>query len=123
LTRTESGMSGTQATVIVLRRVPQYANCVGLGLLGGAIGAALAIGLAILSQLLLPPSSAFSLGIVSLMVMASLAGLGASWLLCRAACPVLTDLLHDSRGKGLQMTLVISVLTSLLQILFFFVRT
>ena len=115
----ESISSGTQ---IVLRRLPQYAVCAGLGMLGGAVGVAVAIGLAILVQLLLPPSVVLQPGIIPLMVSATVAGLGVSWLFARMIRHVVPGLLNDSPEKELQVILVFSVFTSLLQTILFFAR-
>ena len=103
-----------------LHRLPQYAVCVGLGLMGGAVGVALAIGLAILIQLRLPPPAVFAPGVIPLMVTAVLAGLGASWLIGHTARHGWPSLLEDSSQNGLQVILVSSVFASLAQVLFFF---
>ena len=116
---TKSNTSGMQ---IVLRRLPRYAVCAGLGMLGGAVGVAVAIGLAILVQLLLPPSVVLQPGIIPLMVSATVAGLGVSWLLARMMRHVMPGVLHDSPEKELQVILVFSVFTSLLQTILFFAR-
>jgi hypothetical protein len=119
LVSTKSDTSGTQ---IELRRLPQYAVCAGLGMLGGAVGVAVAIGLAILVQLLLPPSVVLQPGIIPLMVLATMAGLGVSWLFARMIRHVVPGLLNDSPEKELQVILVFSVFTSLLQTILFFAR-
>ena len=119
LVSTKSNTSGTQ---IELRRLPQYAVCAGLGMLGGAVGVAVAIGLAILVQLLLPPSVVLQPGIIPLMVSATVAGLGVSWLFARMIRHVVPGLLNDSPEKELQVILVFSVFTSLLQTILFFAR-
>jgi len=107
-----------------LHRLPLYAMCVGLGLLGGAVGVALAIGLAILIQLRIPPPAVFAPGIIPLMVTAVIAGLGVSWLVGQMVRPMARhswpDLLGDSSQHGLQVILVSSVFASLAQVLFFF---
>jgi hypothetical protein len=104
----------------VLRRLLRYAVCVGLGLLGGDIGVALAIGLAILIQLQLPPSTVFAPGVITLMVTAVLAGLGVSWLIGHVVARHSCDAPGIPSQNGLQVILVSSVLASLAQILFFF---
>ena len=119
LVSTKSNTSGTQ---IELRRLPRYAVCAGLGMLGGAVGVAVAIGLAILVQLLLPPSVVLQPGIIPLMVSATMAGLGVSWLFARMMRHVVPGLLNDSPEKELQVILVFSVFTSLLQTILFFAR-
>ena len=65
----------------VLWQLARYALCVAVGLLGGALGVALATGLAILIQLRLPPPAVFAPGMVPLMLAAALGGLAISWLL------------------------------------------
>ena len=117
-----STKSNTAGTQIVLRRLPQYVVCAGLGMLGGAAGVAVAIGLAILVQLLLPPSVVFQTGIIPLMVLATVAGLGVSWLLARMIGHIVPGFLQDSPEKELQVILVFSVFTSLLQTMLFFAR-
>ena len=118
---TEADVSDAGAQGSLLRRLSQYAACVGLGLLGGAVGVALAIGLAILIQLRLPPPDAFTPGVIPLMVTAVLAGLGVSWLIGQVARYSWPDLLGDSPQNGLQVILVSSVFASLAQVLFLFV--
>ncbi len=114
---TEAGITG-----LVLRQLPQHMVCAALGWVGGAAGVALAIGLVISLQLLLPPAYALSIGVVPLMVIAAIAGLLVSWLLGRLAHRSLPHLLESSDERGLQVILVFSVFTSLLQILLFFTR-
>jgi hypothetical protein len=108
----------TQETV--LHRLPQYTLCVGLGLLGGAVGVALAIGLAVVVQLRLPPPTVFTPGVMPLMVTAVLAGLCASWLIGQGLRYGWPDLLGDTSHSGVQVMLVSSVFASLAQVLFFF---
>jgi hypothetical protein len=81
---------------------------------------ALAIGLVISIQLLLPPQYVLSISVIPLMVIAAVAGLLASWLLGRLAYRSLPRLLGSSDDRGLQVILVSSVFTSLLQTLLFF---
>jgi F0F1-type ATP synthase membrane subunit c/vacuolar-type H+-ATPase subunit K len=123
LQRSYQAYSATEADVkgAVLHRLPRYAVCVGLGLLGGAVGVALAIGLAITIQLRLPPPTVFTPGVMPLIVTAVLAGLCASWLMGQAARYGLPDLLDDPSHNGTQVILVSSVFASLAQVLFFFV--
>ncbi len=118
---TEPGLSKVQAVMIVLRQLPQYLTCAGLGLLGGTGGLTLAIGLTIVVQLLLPPSKIFLPGAIPFIVMAAAIGLGVSWLLSRATYRIFPGLLGDLDEQGLQVTLVFSTFTSLLQTVLFFV--
>jgi len=117
---TETDVSNSGARESALWRTLRYAACVALGLLGGAMGVALAIGLAILIQLALPPHAVFAPGIVPLMVTAVLAGLGVSWLLNRLGRHSWPSLFDVSSERGLQVMLVSSVFASLLQTLIFF---
>lgn len=118
----ELGTPEPQTIVHVLRRLPGYTVCAILGLVGGAVGVALAIGLAILIQLLLPSGQVLSIGIMPLMVMAAVTGLIASWLLCKLVrCSSLRPR-RDHYEMGLQVSLVLSVFTSLLQTLLFFLQ-
>jgi hypothetical protein len=118
---TEADVSEIDPKGSVLRRLLRYAVCVGLGLLGGDIGVALAIGLAILIQLRLSPSTIFAPGVITLMVAAVLVGLGVSWLIGHV---VTRHSRHDAPGNpsqnDLKVILVSSVFASLAQILFFF---
>jgi hypothetical protein len=117
---TKADESNIEARESALHRLPLYAVCVGLGLLGGAVGVALAIGLAILIQLRMPPPAVFAPGIIPLMVTAVAAGLCVSWLAGHVARHSRSDLLGDSSQHGLQVILVSSVFASLAQVLFFF---
>jgi hypothetical protein len=118
--RTEADGSDVGARESALRRLPQYVVCVGLGLMGGAVGVALAIGLAILIQMWLPPPAVFAPGVIPLMVTAVLAGLGASWLTGQMARHSWPALLDEPSQNGLHVILVSSVFASLAQVLFFF---
>lgn len=118
----ELGTPEPQTIVHALRRLPGYMVCAILGLVGGAAGVALAIGLTILIQLLLPSGQVLSIGIVPLMVMATVTGLIASWMLCKLVrCSSLRPR-RDRYELGLQVSLVLSVFTSLLQTLLFFLQ-
>jgi hypothetical protein len=97
-----------------------YAICVLLGLLGGAMGVALVIGLAILINLTLPPSASFEPGVIPLMAASALAGAGVTWLVGRAASFSWHELRQGSSETGLRVMLVFSVMAALLQSLLFF---
>jgi hypothetical protein len=114
---TEVGVSDAGAKEFVLRRLPHYIFCVWLGLLGGAIGVVLAIGLSILIQVVLPPPVVFAPGAIPLMLAAILFGLGFSWLLSQMANLRWSE---DANQNGMRVTVIFSVLTSLLQSLLFF---
>ncbi len=101
---------------VLLEQLCQYVVCAGLGLLGGAIGVAIAIGLALILQLWLSSTTMFSPGVVPLALIAVVTGLGVSWLLSWAA----TRILHTSFDQRvIQVMLIISGLTSLLQTFLF----
>jgi hypothetical protein len=116
------GRPEAQTATLALRQLPQYVICAAMGLVGGSIGVAIAIGLAILPQELLAPEQTFSLGVVPLMVLASAAGTAVSWLFGRLAQCCLPRLVQNVYEKGLQVILVFSAFTSLLQTLLFFVQ-
>ncbi len=104
----------------MLRRLPRYALCVGLGLLGADVGVALTIGLAILIQLRPPSPTVFAPGMITLMVTAVLAGLGVSWLIGHVVARHSCDVPGTPSQNGLKVILVSSVFASLAQVLFFF---
>jgi hypothetical protein len=118
--KADAGMADASAQGSALRQLPLYAICVLLGLLGGAMGVALVIGLAILINLILPPSVSFAPGVIPFMAAGALAGAGITWLLGRAASFSWRELRQDSRETRLRVMLVFSVLTSLLQSMLFF---
>ncbi|MFC1974779.1 hypothetical protein ACFLXQ_00090 [Chloroflexota bacterium] len=106
-------------TVVVWQRLPQYIICIGLGLLGGATGVALIIGLAIIIQSLQPLTVIFLPGIIPLAVAAILMGLGVSWLFGQIAHRIFPDLFYNS---GLQVILIFSAFISLLETFLFLQR-
>ena len=63
----EAGVYDTGVKGFVRQQLPQYTICATLGLLAGATGVALTIGLAILVNLTLPPSALFAPGTIPLM--------------------------------------------------------
>ena len=117
---TEASITDASAQGSALRQLPLYAICVLLGLLAGAMGVALVIGLAIVTNLLLPPSVSFAPGVIPFMAAGALAGAGIAWLLGRVASFGWRELREDSAETGLRVMLVFSVLASLLQSLLFF---
>jgi len=119
LTTNETDTSRAHQVVAVLQEAPQHVICVGLGLVGGATGVALVIGIAILVQVLLPPPTVFSPGTIPLTVAAALAGLGVSWLLVQGGRCILPRLFHRAGEQGLQVILIFSTFTSLLQSVLF----
>jgi hypothetical protein len=118
----EAEVSNVSTKVSIFQRLPLYTACAALGLLGGAVGVALVIGLAILIQLRLPPPSIFAPGVIPIMLVAVLAGLGISWLLAQVAKRIWRGPFSSSHDSGLQVILVFSVFASLLQTLIFFAK-
>ena len=100
---------------VTLDQVFRYTLCIGLGLVGGVTGVALAIGLAIVIQALLSPLETFLPGIISLAVTAVLFGLGVSWLLGQIMNRIIPDLSDDLDQQGMKIILIFSVLISLLE--------
>ncbi len=97
-------------------RLSQVAFFTELGLVGGTLGVALAIGLTILLQSLV---GAFEPGAILITMLAILIGLGATWLLSLVARRVWPRLFSDWNNQALQMALVFGVFASLLQSVFF----
>jgi hypothetical protein len=114
---TEVGVSEEGARDTVLRRLSLYAFCALLGLLGGAIGVTLAVGLAVLIQVLLPPPAVFAPGAIPLMLVAIMFGLGFSWLLGRVSN---LSWSADTDPNVTRVMVIFSVLAGLLQSLLFF---
>jgi hypothetical protein len=113
---TNLSTEGTQ--VFGLQRWIRYFLCAGVGLVGGTTGVAVAIGLTVTIQLLLV-TGAFSPGMIGLTIAATLAGLGVSWSISRAAGQLLPDLFNHPDEQGIQIIMVFSVLTGLLQTFLF----
>ena len=113
----EVGVSEEGARDFVLRRLSLYAFCALLGLLGGAIGVTLAVGLAVLIQVLLPPPAVFAPGAIPLMVVAIMFGLGFSWLLGRVSS---LSWSADTDPNVMRVMVIFSVLAGVLQSLLFF---
>lgn len=122
LATTKSDTPGAQTSAMAIRQLSQYIACVAVGLLGGAAGVALAIGLTIVVQLLLPPPAVLAPGAIPLLVLATLSGIGISWLLGHGTHRILPGLFDNFDKHGLQVILVSSVFASLLQTLLFFAR-
>jgi ABC-type antimicrobial peptide transport system permease subunit len=112
---TTRSQAATAATA--LRQLARYALCVALGLLGGAIGVTLAVGLAVLIQVLLPPPAVFAPGAIPLMLVAIMFGLGFSWLLGRVSN---LSWSADTDPNVMRVMVIFSVLAGLLQSLLFF---
>jgi hypothetical protein len=104
---------------IVGYELPKYALCAGMGVVGGATGVALTIGLVIIIQGLLFPKLFFTPGSVGLTLAATAVGLGVTWLLSRAAHRIFPNLFDQLGEKALQVMMVLSVFTTLLQTFLF----
>lgn len=120
LSSTKSGVTNTKVSTeqkipAMVQRLAQQVIAVGLGILGGASGVAMALTLAIVVQLSLPPASSYLPGVTSTAVSASVLGVGISWLISRLAHLVIPNPSLLLTKQGLQIILVFSVLTSLLQ--------
>ncbi len=104
---------------LVLQQLFHYVIFTVLGLLGGASSVALTVGLVIIVQSALPPTQVFWPNIILLTIVAVLIGLSISWLLSRAINHILPDLFEDANKYGMQVMLIFSILTSLLQTFLF----
>ena len=114
-TKTNNVETPSVRSLTLTSRLPQYIVCAGLGALGGAIGVALAIALAIAAQLILFPTTVFAPGMLLLALLAVVAGLVASWLLGRGASYIFPALAYQTGEQNMQVILVVSTLTSLLE--------
>jgi hypothetical protein len=95
--------------------MPQYVVFAGLGVIGGEIGTALAIGASIVVQAQFSPATTFTPNIVPLTLVAILLGVGISGALAEALCRIWLRKYYAFRGHGLRVLLLASILTSLLQ--------
>lgn len=113
---TTSQTAITDEQVNALQRLAQYTICAGLGMLGGATGTALAIGLAIIAQLVVFPTSTSLPGLIPLNIAAVFLGLMASWLLGWTGYRVIPSLASSNlEEQGIQVILIFSGLISLLE--------
>ncbi len=119
LTTSKSNISEEQPLVMMLQRITQYTIYAGLGLVGGGIGVILTIGLAIIIQAQLGPTTPFWPGIIPLTVVATLMGAGVSWLIGRGIIHLLSSLFYNVEEHAMQTILIFGVLTSLLEIFLF----
>jgi hypothetical protein len=114
-TKSNSVESPSIRFLTLTHRLPQYVVCVCLGVLGGAMGVALSIASAIAVQLILFPTTVFAPGMLPLALAAVAAGLAVSWLLGRGVSYIFPALAYHAGEQNVQVILVISVLTSLLE--------
>ncbi|MEW5960779.1 MAG: hypothetical protein AB1801_23890 [Chloroflexota bacterium] len=113
LTSTE--VNAEPAGQALVQQLAQQVVAAGLGILGGSTGVALAIAMAIVIQLSLPPTIKLPANIISITVAATLFGVGVSWLMNGLVRQLRPSLVHHSTDRGVQIVLIFSVLTSLLQ--------
>lgn len=116
---TMTNVSNERMEAVWLQRLIGYALCAGMGLVSGAAGVAVTIGLIVIVQSLLFAAAIFSPGTVLIAIAASLIGLGAAWLISWVARRVLPELFTQLEERALQVIFVFSVLTSLLQTILF----
>jgi hypothetical protein len=95
--------------------MPKYVVFAGLGVIGGEIGTALAIGATIVVQALFSPATTLTLEIAPLALVAILLGVGTSWALAEALHRIWLRKYHAFKSQGLQVVLLASILTSLIQ--------
>jgi CBS domain containing-hemolysin-like protein len=119
LTPTKTDASEEPVKAIVCQQLPRYFVYAQLGMVGGAIGVMLTIGLAVVLQALLPPTIIFSPSAIVLMTMAALISVGVSWLFGQAAPRLLPRQFYNLNEQGLQVILIFSVFASLLQTILF----
>jgi hypothetical protein len=117
-TSTEPDTSKGQ-TKEVLQRISQYIILAAIGILGGAIGVALAIAAVIAIQLYFFPTTAFPPNATLLTLIATMTGAIISWLLGQGGRRFMSDIFQGLAEQGLQVILVFSILASLLQSLLF----
>lgn len=116
---TMTNVSNERMEAVWLQRLIGYSLCAGMGLVSGAAGVAVTIGLIVIVQSLLFAAAIFSPGTVLIAIAASLIGLGAAWLMNWVARRVLPELFAQFDERALQVIFVFSVLTSLLQTILF----
>ena len=108
-----------QILEVIKQQLPGQAFCIGLGLLSGATGVAIIIGLVIMIQELTFPGATFSPGVIGITIAATVVGLGVSWLLDRIAARFLPRLYGNLDEDRLKLVMILSVFTSLVQGLLF----
>jgi DNA-binding NarL/FixJ family response regulator len=105
----------TEAMVVVRRHLLYM----GMGLVSGTMGVALTMWLAVMAQSWLPPSTTFSPGTLSLLILAAVASVGVTWYFNRLTGWLAPRLPYHLKAEALQMVLVASTSTSVLQTLLF----
>lgn len=99
--------------------IHHYVIYTGLGLIGGTMGATLAIAVAVVIQTILPTSIVFSPGLFSLIILTILMSFLVSWWLRHAAKLIWPRLTHYLEGQALQIVLVASIATGIMEALIF----
>jgi len=112
---TRTNFTPDHSMASAVQQLPYYVICAGLGALSGAMGTALAIGLAIMVQLSLPADTIFWPGIIPVAAVAVVLGTAIAWLMHRGVHRMLPTLQQSNLIQGLQVALVISGLVSLLE--------
>lgn len=112
----ETTQSKSQIVVDLPQRLYQYIICMWLGVIGGAIGTASAIGLAIIIQSTQSSTTVFWPRLIILAPVAAILGWGVSWLLGKLAYRSIPSFVNSgSDERGLQVMLVASGLLSVVQ--------
>jgi hypothetical protein len=104
-----------QGLAAFARQLGQYFVWASLGVIGGGLGVAIIIGLTVVIQQLFYAPMALLPDTILLTIAAVLVGLAASWLLSRAARAFWPSFRYSLTTHGLQVILVSSALTSLLE--------
>jgi CheY-like chemotaxis protein len=98
--------------------IRQYFVYTGFGLVGGAVGAALAIWVVVLSQRFIAPGDVFNPGMLQLMALTILMSVVVSWTLYYITNLTLPRLAQSLNGQALQVVLVSSIATGIIESLF-----
>lgn len=105
--------------VSALRRLPQYTLCAGMGMVAGTTGVSVAIGMILLAQILLFPAVSFAPAAIPTTIFATFMGVVIAWLVSRVAGKISANFAYYSTEQGMQVMLVFSALTALLQTFLF----
>lgn len=109
-------------TLVIWQRLPGYLVCTIVGSVGGAVGVALTLGLAIIVQTILSPAVIFWPGVIPMAIAAVVLGLGVSGLLGLMAHRMFPTLADNTNGQGMHVISIFSAFTSLLQVFLFMQR-
>lgn len=119
VTTSKTELPRGQIMEVIKQQLPGQIFCIGLGLLSGATGVAITIGLVIMIQGLLFRVATFSPGVIEISTAATVVGLGVAWLLDQAAPRFLPGLYSNLDEDRLKLVMILSVFTSLVQALLF----